>query len=80
MRGQATFKFGLLFRTGMQVYIVGKRVPDRVHNTQPFVNGKVGHVRDRLIDIHSRFSKFISGSPTPSLAGDRMKVEAMEKG
>ena len=56
MRCQATVKFGLLFGTGTEVNVVGKRLPDRVHNTQPVVNGKVGHVRDRLLNIHSQFS------------------------
>ena len=56
MRCQATIKLGLLFGTGTQIDIVGKRVPDRVHNPQSVVNGKVGHVGDCLINVHAQFS------------------------
>lgn len=56
MRCQATVKFCLLFGTGTDVNVVGKRLPDRVQNTQPVGKGKVRQVRDRLINIHTQVS------------------------
>ncbi len=59
MRCQTTVKFGLLFGTRMQVYIVRQCVPDRMNDTQPIVNRKVGQVRDSLINVHLQSSNRI---------------------